>query len=249
MLRTKSIIYKSHGPLTNLQIHKHSIETVHPKIPIKILFAPLNPSDINMISGTYPIKPILNTFGYIPGQEGVGVVLESRGQVREGNYVLPLNQSFNTFQTHASPEKVLDLGRLHHLSPKFVGSISVNPASALVMLRESKVLRGDWIIQNAGTSHLSRSLIQLAKVLGIKTVTVIREGKSEEESEVRRQSLKALGGDLVLLESEVEGRSRELKDLKIKVAFNGVGGESCLRMAKILNENGLIITYGGIDSY
>lgn len=44
-----------------------------------MLMAPINPSDINMIEGTYPILPTLPAVG---GNEGVGQVVEVGSDVK-----------------------------------------------------------------------------------------------------------------------------------------------------------------------
>ncbi len=50
------------------------------EILIKILAAPINPADLNMVEGSYGIKPTLPA---VAGNEGVGTVLEVGSSVRK----------------------------------------------------------------------------------------------------------------------------------------------------------------------
>ena len=74
--------------------------------------------------------------------------------------------------------------------------LKVNPATASMLLGDFVELQtGDWIVQNAANSSVGRAAIQLARLSGIKTVNVVRRSDVIDE-------LKALGGDLVLLDGE-----------------------------------------------
>lgn len=56
-----------------------------------MLAAPINPADLNMIEGTYPIKP-LSGLPAIGGNEGVGIVIEKGENVTDlqiNDYVIP----------------------------------------------------------------------------------------------------------------------------------------------------------------
>lgn len=64
------------------------------QVLIKMLFAPINPSDINMIQGTYPIQSRFPTIG---GNEGVAEVLQVGSNVRglkPNDMVIPVKPGF-----------------------------------------------------------------------------------------------------------------------------------------------------------
>jgi len=59
-----------------------------------MLYAPVNPSDINMIEGTYPVLPSLPA---VAGNEGVGQIVALGGNVKNlkvNDFVLPSKPGF-----------------------------------------------------------------------------------------------------------------------------------------------------------
>jgi mitochondrial enoyl-[acyl-carrier protein] reductase / trans-2-enoyl-CoA reductase len=211
----KSIIFKDFGPLhKSLLIHKHSL----PPSPslIKILIAPINPSDINIIEGSYPLKPIQHSFGYIPGQEGLGVMMAGRD---EGKFILPLDQSFNTWQTHCLGNGIV-LEDCDKVPERFLATISVNPSTAFKLLKGFGDLKvGDCVILNCGTSGVARSLIQLSKAWGIKTIVTVRRPQDEDIF----KNLYKLGAGLVMFDDEIIQRRVDIESFgKPKVGYNGV---------------------------
>ena len=80
-----------------------------------------------------------------------------------------------TWSTHL----LLDARRLVPLpseaDPQQLAMMTVNPPTALLMLREFVALQpGDWVIQNAANSAVGAYLIQIAKLRGLRTVNVVR---------------------------------------------------------------------------
>ena len=58
------------------------------EIRLQMLYAPINPADINYIQGIYGIKPELPA---IPGLEGCGEVIESRSdKLQAGDLVITI---------------------------------------------------------------------------------------------------------------------------------------------------------------
>ena len=105
---------------------------------------------------------------------------------------------------------------------------------------------GDWVVQNGSNSGVGQAVIQIARDMGVKTVNVVRDRENIQEMKAK---LEALGGDLVLTEEELRAsqlwKSKELP--KPRLAFNCVGGASGLEQAKILENRGVQVTYGGMS--
>jgi NADPH:quinone reductase-like Zn-dependent oxidoreductase len=97
------------------------------------------------------------------------------------------------------------------------------------------------VVQNAGNSAVGLAVIQMAKALGVRTI-----------SQVRREELMGplaeLGADHVVLEGS--GWERSVKDLTggtgLCLALNSVGGESGIAQLKALNAGGTQVTFGGM---
>jgi len=126
-------------------------------------------------------------------------------------------------------------------------SIFSGPCTAYRMINDFVSLKeGDVIIQNGANSVVGQSVIQLAKLRGIKTISVIRERPDQAEIVER---LKHVGGDIVVTEhyAGTHNMHRLISDLpKPKLALNCVGGD--LRyMLKILENNGTLVTYGAMS--
>ncbi|KAJ3252775.1 hypothetical protein HK103_001275 [Boothiomyces macroporosus] len=223
------------------------------QVVVKVLAAPVNPSDINIIEGTYPIKPIWTDMGAIGGQEGVGQVVQVGSNVshlKPGDWVLPVKQSFNTWQTFAAANanSVVKLENIKGISPILASTISVNPPTAYRMIKDFVALeKGDVIIQNSANSAVGQAVIQLARAWGFKTVNIVR---NRPDIESLAKSLADLGADLVITEDQVRKAETEqkIKDLGIpRLGLNGVGGKSATNMARLLANDAFMVTYGGMS--
>ncbi|XP_048681527.1 enoyl-[acyl-carrier-protein] reductase, mitochondrial isoform X3 [Caretta caretta] len=89
--RSQALVYAQHGePARVLQLKDlERAELGHSGVHVKMLAAPINPADINMIQGTYALLPDLPAVG---GNEGVGQVVEVGSHVtsvKPGDWVIP----------------------------------------------------------------------------------------------------------------------------------------------------------------
>ncbi|KAM9034157.1 enoyl-[acyl-carrier-protein] reductase, mitochondrial isoform X2 [Sarcophilus harrisii] len=143
---------------------------------MKMLAAPINPADINMIQGTYAILPELPAVG---GNEGVGQVLEVGSAVtglKPGDWAIPADAGLGTWRTEAviSEESLVSVPS--DIPLLCAATLGVNPCTAYRMLCDFEQLRpGDSIIQNAANSGVGQAVIQIAAALGLRTVNVVRD--------------------------------------------------------------------------
>jgi len=206
---------------------------------IKVLAAPINPSDILTLTGHYGVLPPLPAVG---GNEGVGVVAQLGPGVTApavGQTVL-LPVGGGTWSTHMVADAAKLMPLPNGVDPLQLAMMTVNPPTAYLMLKEFVDLQpGEWVIQNAANSGVGEYLVQLAKMRGLKTVNIVRR-----ESAVA--AVKALGGDVVLVDgpglakqvAEATGRS------KIRLGIDAVGGKSTDHIAGCLAEGGVLVNYG-----
>ncbi len=101
---------------------------------------------------------------------------------------------------------------------------------------------GDWVIQNAANSAAGRAVIHLRANSAYRTINVVRRTELIEE-------LRAEGGDVVLLDDDDlrEAAAGATAGAPIRLALNAVGGESALRLAKIVAPEATIVTYGAMS--
>jgi len=211
------------------------------EVLIGMLAAPVNPADINVIEGTYGDLPKLPA---TIGNEGVGRILALGSGVQgleAGQMVLPM-----TFGTWCE-RMVVPAGSVIVLPGELdrfqSAMLTVNPATAWRMLHDFvKLEPGDWIVQNAANSGVGRSVIQLARALGWKSLNVVRRESLAGE-------LQAAGADAVVTE-ECDLR-KEWRNLcggaRPKLALNAVGGPSALNLANSLASGSTMVTYGAMS--
>ena len=239
----KQLVFRETGdPAEVLELTPNSLISQAPdpgEVLVRILAAPINPADINTIEGTYGIKPSLPA---TPGLEGCGVVeISNSNGFQEGDLVIFLRRAA-TWASHTT----VPGGTLYKLPPGIdplqAAMLKVNPATAWRLLHGFGSLdSGEWIVQNVGNSGVGRCVIQLARDLGIRTISFVRRLDLTDE-------LTALGANHVLPDDETgHAAAKEiLGGANAALAFNAVGGESALRLMKLLRESGSHITYGAM---
>ena len=251
-MKTPAVIYEEFGdPGTVLKgVTMNTPSTMKDnEVLLKMLMAPINPSDINMIQGTYMLKPTLPA---VCGNEGVGRVIKVGPKVKtlkEGDLAIPANPGCGTWCGHLHAKESV-LQKIDSDIPILsAATIAVNPCTAYRMLKDFKELKpGDVVIQNAANSAVGQSVIQIAKAWGLKTINIIR---NRENLEITEKYLKDLGANVVVTEEFC--RSPQMKDV-IKdmgqipqLALNGVGGKSATELLRALDKKGVLVTYGGMS--
>ncbi len=188
------------------------------EVLVAVEYAPIDFSDLLMITGQYGVLPSLPT-GL--GSEGVGRILsvgEEVNNLKVGDRVLiPFSHS-------SWREKIMlpstDLFPLPQgADPQQLSMLGINPPTAALLLSEFVELSpGDWVIQNAGNSGVGRSVIAFAKDRGLRTVSLVRRQELIDE-------LVAAGGDIVLVDgAEASARVAEATgNAQIALALDGVG--------------------------
>jgi len=237
--------YASRGPNPHEVISAKEFELPplgEGQVLIEVLAAPINPSDVLTLTGEYGMLPPLPAVG---GNEGVGRIAKLGPQADAwaiGELVL-LPIGSGTWTTHM----VADSQRLMALPPQGdplqLSMLSVNPPTALLMLREFVDLEsGDWVIQNAANSAVGAYLVQIAANRGLKTVNVVRR-----ESAVA--AVKASGAEHVLVDGDdLDKRVSELTGgAKIRLGIDAVGGMASERLARCLAPAGTMVSYGAMS--
>jgi NADPH:quinone reductase-like Zn-dependent oxidoreductase len=214
------------------------------QVRVALEAAPINPSDLLLITGRYGHRPPLPA----PlGAEGVGhIVAVGRGvdPVRIGERVLivpTLEQG--TWQDEA----VIDEGGAIPVDPKAdalqLAMLGINPITADLLLRRfTDLAPGAWIGQTGGTSAVGRYVIALAREAGVRTLNVVRRPEVADE-------LVGLGADAVVVSGPDLGEQLEkaLGDEQITLLLDGVGGEVVAELASRLVFGGTIVSYGGMS--
>ncbi len=213
------------------------------EILVRIRLAPIHPSDLNLISGTYGDKPPLPC---VPGGEAYGEVVEvgaeAAGLHEVGDKVAVVRRVGTWRDLVSVTPSALQLLPAN-IDPAQASLLGINPATAWCLLSAfGQLAAGDWLLQNLASSSVGRCVIQLARERGIHTCNVVRNPSLIGD-------LLALGADSVLEDNgdiTPEAGGWETTQAAPSLAFNGVGGESALRLMNALRTSGTLVTYGAM---
>ncbi len=240
-MKSQRLIFSEYGQPTKV-LKLETFETPSLKqgeVLLEIQAAPINPADLNYIEGTYGIKPQLPSGA---GIECFAKVIESQSEkFSPGDPVIPISR-IGGWADHAITDESNLIRLPQGIDPLQAAMLKVNPATAMLLLTRFETLSaGDSVVLNAANSSVGQCTVRLASEFGIRTVCFLRNIHYAEK-------LKALGATHVYEDSPA-GLS-EAKDMlggnPAKLAFNAVGGESALRLLKLLGTSGTHITYGAM---
>lgn len=241
---------------------------------VRTLAAPVNPSDINQIQGVYPSQPPKTTdLGtdfptFVCGNEGLYEVVKVGSNVtslKAGDWALPARVCSGSWRTYAefkkdqlfrikNPEQSKAAGVKNPLSVEQGATILVNPLSAYMMLTHYiKPEKDNWFIQNGGNSAVGKYASQMGTLLGLNSISVVRDRPDFED--LKNELTETYKATRVI--TDEENNSKEfgatvkswVKETggKLQLALNCVGGKSSTQIARKLDEDGIMLTYGGMS--
>jgi NADPH:quinone reductase-like Zn-dependent oxidoreductase len=240
------------------------------QVRVRMRLAPINPSDLNFVRGTYhaalkrivwnnassavyfdpqrttpcPVPP------YALGGEGVGVV-EAHGsgflarRLQGTRVAIAGGPPRGTWQEFV----VVDAKRAVTLPdriPDEQGAMFfVNPITAYVLVREVlQVRRGGWVLITAAGSALAKSVVRMGRRDGFRTLCVVR-------SNVHSAELRSLGADAVI-ETDGQDLAAEVARLTagqgVGHALDCVGGDLAGQVITCLGLNGHLVVYGTLGN-
>jgi len=239
----KSIQFEKYGsPLEVLKL----VETENPvpdanQIRIKMLYSPINPSDVSLIGGSYGVGRNLPA---IAGGEGVGVIDkigENITNYKVGQRIIPITTHGKwTENIVENPENMIIVPVPDELEDKIAAQFLVNPLTAWIMTLETLNLKADeWLLQTAAGSTLGRMIIQISKLKGFKTVNLVRRREQVDE-------LLALGADAVICtkDNDVIDQVMKITTKGVHGAIDAVGGTTGGLAASCLRKGGKLLVFG-----
>uniref|UniRef100_A0A1I7TEZ9 Enoyl-[acyl-carrier-protein] reductase, mitochondrial n=1 Tax=Caenorhabditis tropicalis TaxID=1561998 RepID=A0A1I7TEZ9_9PELO len=250
VIQSRALIYRKFGdPREVLGLESINVSTEPGKgeCLVQWLASPINPLDINRIQGNYAIKTEPPVIG---GSEGIGKVVKigSGSRFNVGDHVTIFSAE-TPFWTEYGIVDDDDLVKLYNRIPlDLAATLMINPPTAWIMLKKYVELeKGDYVIQNSANSGVGRSVIELCKVFGFRSINIVRDRKNIE---TLKTDLWKIGADHVFTEEEFKETYRKfLKTINArpKLALNGVGGKSALQISSVLERGGTCVTYGGMS--
>lgn len=236
------------------------------QVRVRMRLAPVNPSDLNFVRGTYraALERMVWNHGsaqvwfdparrnpcpeppYALGGEGLGVVdacgsglLARRLSGRRVAVAgVPPN---GTWQEYVVVDARRAVPLPERIDDEQGAMFFVNPITAVVLVNEVlRVRRGEWVLMTAAGSSLAQGIVRLGRRAGFRTLCVVRSGAGVE-------ALRALGADAVVatdrddLVSEV---ARITAGAGVPHALDCVGGEVAGQVVRCLGPGGHLVLYG-----
>jgi trans-2-enoyl-CoA reductase len=243
MRKVNAIVIHAHGPPAEMvRVEEQTLAAPGPKeVIVHMHAAPINPVDLNVIEGKYPVLPELPA---VPGVEGAGVIAATGSAVagfEPGTPVL-LSDRAGSWREACRVDAAQVRAVPAEIPIAQAAMLKINPATAWRMLHDFVGLKpGDWVLQNAANSGVGRAVIQSSRAIGVRTVNLVRREELIAE-------LLHIGADAVLLDRDdlQEAIRAATGGAPVSLAFNAVGGESALRLANAVAPGATIITYGAM---
>lgn len=209
------------------------------QVRVGMLAMPVLPADLLQMQGRYGVQPDLP---YVPGHEGVAVVLECGNEVRDlqlGQRVLPLAGKLWADECVVHRRALLALA--DDADPLQQAMLSANPATAWVLLKhEGAMTSGQWLVQNAANSAVGQCVRQIAAHLGLKVVNIVRREQAADRHGGGHWLVDA-GTDPQALREQVRAITG---DAPVVLALDAIGGSASAALAACLGDGGRLRVYG-----
>lgn len=257
MVEAEALAFSFGGsnPLTSLHLVSQVLPDCGPRqVVVQFLAIPVNPLDFAVIEGKYPVKlqsVYKNEAGEtlaVPGSDGAARIIQTGSAVTNlgvDDIVVLRMHCRGTWRTHAVFDED-DLIRIPStIDPRLASLLRMAVAPAYFLLREYQPLEpGDWIIQNAASGTISHFVCQLAPLLGVRVISIIRNRSSAEDLERTKRSLRSHGASLVLTEDEL-ATSTALEGKRVTLAIDAVSDDAlACKMAACLMPGSTLLTIG-----
>ena len=235
----KKVVFHHFGKPADI-LNAENAETPTPgpdEVLIKVLASPINPSDIMFVQNLYGIRPHLPSGA---GFEGVGIVeaVGSNAKIAVGTRV-----SFTGIG--AWSEYIVTNHRTlipvpEAMNDETAAQLFVNPFTAVAMVEDSGVKKGEWLMITACTSALGKMVVQICKMRGIKTIGTVRRNDHNDE-------LKALGVDEIIntAEENLPKRVQHITNYEgVRAVLECVGGDTASEAVKCMGRGAIMLIYG-----
>ncbi len=214
------------------------------QVLVRIAASPINPSDLSMLAGEYGLGW---PYPLIPGLEGSGQVVAAGsgllGRFLTGRNVALAADGQGLWAEYAvvSANRVVALPK--DLPLGMAAGSFVNPLTAIALVSEVRRARQWSAISTAAGGALGAMIRRRAKEEGVKIINIVRR-------EAQATALRDEGARHVLVETapDFDAQLAALcKELRCRMAFDAVGGQTTFRLGQALGGGGQILVYGGLS--
>jgi len=211
------------------------------QVRVRLEAAAINPSDLMLIQGKYLVRPKLPA---TVGAEGVGIVEDAGHEVDRsivGKRVILLpTYEYGTWSQHAVVAE-RDVVAVPDADPQQLAMLTINPATAHLLLEQAGLTVGDWVGQTAANSAVGRLVVALARRRGLKTLNVVR--REDAAADIRDA-----GGDVALVSGPdlAADITRALDGDELGLVISPLGGDLAAPLLDALKFRGKAVMYGSL---
>ncbi len=231
---------------TNIVLDKVPIPSIDANssnnILVKVLYSPINPSDLGWINGVYGNQNDKKvTFPLKVGFEGVGIVENSKNlNFSKGDYI-SFYTTEGSWSEYTLTKEEYSIKLLHgvnnNISLMNSSMLFINPLTAYCFYSILAKSNETSCINTSGLSSLGKIFTKLCNDKGINIINLIRKNYDQQLD----SHISILDGNyLTLLKDKV-------RELKIKTCFDCYGGEISGKILNTLEDNGILYHYGNLS--
>jgi NADPH:quinone reductase-like Zn-dependent oxidoreductase len=216
------------------------------QVLVRIAAAPVNPSDLAFLRGTYGLHKRLPV---VPGFEGSGEVvaagagLWARHLVGKRVACAAPADGDGTWAEYMTVEAAQCIPLRQDTDIEQASMMIVNPFTAWALLGRARELRAAAVVQTAAASALGRMIVRLAKTRGVGVVNIVRRPE-----QVALLEAEGAGNVLDSSTTDFDERLGEMcKRLRATVVFDAVAGELTGRVLSAMPAASTAFVYGGLS--
>ena len=217
------------------------------QVLVQMLGAPYNPQDSLEVRGLLGVRK--NRKNNVVGSEGVGRVLRVGPGCKElvgGDYVVPWAYQTGTWRSIAVLREVDLMKVSNELPTEYLANARVMCTAYCLLENFADLAPGDSVIINAANSTVGQCLIQMASILKINVIGVIR---ARADFDAVEADLLKLGAKIIFKEGSATWKTAiDNKGIAMpRVSFDAVGGSSGMALVRRLRTGGTHVVYGGLS--
>lgn len=243
----RAVVLGSYTGAKGLQLVLRTVPQLKPgDVLVRMAASPINPSDVNFLSGGYTTGKELPV---VPGIEGSGTVVASGGSLMSryllGKRVACISppDGDGTWAEYMVTRSNLALPLKKSIGMEHGSMSIVNPLTALSLMWLAKKRGQKTIVLTAAASSLGLMINRMARVQGIRVINIIhREGQEKLLQEA---------GATTVLQSNKSGFSQELHDAcqthQCRLAFDAVAGPLTLELLDAMPPGSRVTVYGSLS--
>jgi NADPH:quinone reductase-like Zn-dependent oxidoreductase len=214
------------------------------QVLVRVRVAPIHATDLHIMRGRYGYRP---EFPIVLGSECVGVV----EAVGPGVDTVGVGQRVVTVLVTGTWQELIVVAASQVLpvpddvSDSTASQIVTNPLTAVLLVNDSGVGLGEWLLQTAAGSTVGKLVAQLARHRGIQTINVVRRRAVVDQ-------IRELGGTEVICTEDEDLAARVGKITGregVRKALDCVAGQLAADVFRSLAPGGELIVYGALSTH